>query len=97
MLARGVAELHAPLVEAWRQSAGHFSVSDLERVIAFLRDGTEVYESQVPLLRGKLPPETRSPAAVGRALVKEAVKAQAKAEAMEKLEETARQAAGQGQ
>jgi len=85
-----VFELHAPLVEAWRASARQFSVSDLQRVLAFLREGTKVYEAQIPVLRSQLPSETESRTAVGRALIKEAVKAQAKAEAMERLERTAR-------
>jgi DNA-binding MarR family transcriptional regulator len=85
-----VFELHAPLVESWRASAQHFSVSDLQLVAAFLNEGTKVYEAQVPVLRSNLPSESGARAAAGRALVKAAVKAQAKAEVMEKLEETAR-------
>jgi DNA-binding MarR family transcriptional regulator len=82
-------ELHAPLVESWRASTEQFSVSDLQLVVSFLNEGTRVYDAQIPVLRSKLPSDGGRPAA-GRALVKAAVKAQAKAEVMSKLEETAR-------
>ncbi len=85
-----VFELHAPLVEAWRASAQRYSLSELERVTAFLREGAELYEAHVPLLVSHLASEDSSRVAAGRAVIKAAVKAQAKAEAMDKLEKTAR-------
>jgi DNA-binding MarR family transcriptional regulator len=82
-------ELHTPLIEAWRAAAKRFAVAELVAVTAFLEEGRALYERQIPLLRSKAI-ENGSPAAAGRAFVKAAVKAQAKAEAMEKLELTAR-------
>jgi DNA-binding MarR family transcriptional regulator len=83
-------ELHAPLVEAWRASALRYSVPDLERVTEFLNEGARLYEAQIPVLRSKVPSRGRSDVATARAAFKAAVKAQAKAEAMEKLEQAAR-------
>ena len=34
-----VSELHVGLTEVWRASAQHFSVADLQSIIAFLREG----------------------------------------------------------
>ncbi len=50
-----IAELHQDLFEAWRESAQHFSVSDLKNIVAFLREGARVYESQVPVLCSQIP------------------------------------------
>lgn len=83
-------ELHAPLVETWRASALRYSVPDLERVAQFLTEGARLYEAQIPLLRSKVPPRAGSGVATTRAAFKAAVKAQAKAEAIEKLEQAAR-------
>jgi DNA-binding MarR family transcriptional regulator len=85
-----ISELHAGLAEAWRTSAQQFSLSDLQSIIAFLREGAKLYEAQVPVLCSQVPAGTVSPTSAGRAAIKAAVKAQAKAEAMEKLEQTAR-------
>jgi len=84
-----VMELQAGLFEGWRASAQHFSVADLQRFIAFLREGTKVYEAQLPVLSAQFAGD-RSRSADGRAAIKAAVKAQAKAEALERLEKTAR-------
>jgi DNA-binding MarR family transcriptional regulator len=85
-----IMELQAGLFEGWRASAQHFSVADLQRFIAFLREGTKVYEAQLPVLSAQLAPGDRSRSADGRAAIKAAVKAQAKAEPLERLEKTAR-------
>lgn len=85
-----IAELHQDLFEAWRESAQHFSVSDLKNIVAFLREGARVYESQVPVLCSQIPAQNGQRASDGRAAIKAALKAQAKAEALEKLEQTAR-------
>jgi DNA-binding MarR family transcriptional regulator len=82
-------ELHTGLDEAWRASAQNFSASDLESIIAFLREGAKLYQSQVPVLCAQVPSENGSRAS-GRAAIRAALKAQAKAEALEKLEQTAR-------
>ena len=85
-----ISELHAGLTEAWRASAQHFSTSDLESIITFLRDGAKLYEAQVPLLCSQVPEGSVSRTATGRATLSAAMKAQAKAEALDKLEQTAR-------
>jgi DNA-binding MarR family transcriptional regulator len=85
-----VFELHAPIAHAWRASARRYSMAELERVIEFLSEGAKLYQAQLPLLRSQLGADTPSSVAEGRAFIKAAVKAQAKAEAMEKLEQTAR-------
>ena len=85
-----IAELRAGLAESWRASARHLSTSDLERIIAFLREGAKLYEAQVPVLCAQVPAGSARGASAGRAAIKAAVKAQAKAEAMERLEQTAR-------
>lgn len=86
-----IAELHKGLFDAWRVTAQHFSVSELRRMIAFVAEGTKVYEAQLPLLWSKAPTtHAGSRTAQGRAAIKEALKAQARAEAHEKLEKTAR-------
>jgi len=91
MARRQIAELHKGLFEAWRTSAQHFSVSDLQRLIAFVAEGTRVYEAQLPLLWSQTPvARSGSRTAEGRAAIKQALKAQAMAEAHEKLEKTAR-------
>jgi ribosomal protein S12 methylthiotransferase accessory factor YcaO len=83
-------ELHAGLVEAWRTSAQKLSVSELNGIVTFLREGAHLYESQVPVLCAQVPAVAGSRTAEGRAAIKEAVKAQAKAEALERLEQAAR-------
>ena len=83
-------ELHAPLVEAWRASAQQYTLAELESVVAFMEEGARLWEEQVPLLLSHVPPEAGARAADGRALIKAALKAKAKAEAIEKLEQTAR-------
>lgn len=86
-----ISELHRGLFDALRVAAQRYSVSELERVIAFLGEGTKAYEAQLPLLFSKLPTSHNgSSTAPGRAAIKAAVKAQAKAEALEHLEKTAR-------
>jgi DNA-binding MarR family transcriptional regulator len=85
-----ISQLHAGLAEAWRTSAQHFSTSDLESIITFLRDGAKLYEAQVPVLCSQVPEGSVSRTATGRAALSAAVKAQAKAEALEKLEQAAR-------
>jgi DNA-binding MarR family transcriptional regulator len=82
--------LHVGLFEAWRAAAQRFSASDLESIIAFLKEGARLYESQVPVLCSQVRSVAGSPAADGRAALKAALKAQAKAEALAKLDETAR-------
>jgi len=81
-------ELHGGLAAAWRESAQRFSVSDLQSIITFLREGAKLYEAQVPVLCAQV--GTGQRASDGRASLKAALKAQAKAEALEKLEQTAR-------
>ncbi|MGA3353211.1 MAG: MarR family transcriptional regulator [Acidimicrobiales bacterium] len=83
-------ELHAGLAESWRASAQRFSASDLESIISFLREGAKLYEAQVPVLCAQVPSWSGSSTSEGRAAIKAALKAQAKAEALEKLEQTAR-------
>ncbi|MGA2805421.1 MAG: MarR family transcriptional regulator [Acidimicrobiales bacterium] len=85
-----ISELHAGLHEALKGSAQHFSMSDLESIITFLREGAKLYEAQVALLCSQIPAGTTSRTSAARAAIKAAVKAQAKAEALEKLEQTAR-------
>ena len=85
-----IAELRAGLAESWQASAQHLSASDLERIIAFLREGAKLYEAQVPVLCALVPAGSSGGTSAGRAAIKAAVKAQAKAEAMEKLEQAAR-------
>jgi DNA-binding MarR family transcriptional regulator len=82
--------LQAGLFEAWRAAAQRFSASDLESIIAFLKEGARLYESQVPVLCSQVRSVAGSPAVDGRAVLKAALKAQAKAEALAKLDETAR-------
>jgi DNA-binding MarR family transcriptional regulator len=84
-----LSELHAGLSEAWRASAQHVSVADLQIIIAFLREGAKVYEAQVPLLCSQITRGTGSRTSGGRAAIRAALKAQAKAEALEKLEKAA--------
>jgi len=83
-------QLHAGLVEAWRDSAQRFSASDLRSIISFLREGAKLYEEQVPILCARVPSGSGSSTSEGRAAIRAALKAQAKAEALEKLEQTAR-------
>ncbi len=83
-------ELHRGLAEAWRESAQRFSVSDLKSIISFLQEGAELYQAQVPVLCAQVPSGSGQRASDGRAAIKMALKAQAKAEAIEKLEQTAR-------
>ncbi|MGD0440148.1 MAG: MarR family transcriptional regulator [Acidimicrobiales bacterium] len=85
-----ISELHAGLHEALKTSAQHFSMSDLESIITFLREGAKLYEAQVPILCAQVPAGLASRTSAGRAVIRAAVKAQAKAEALEKLEQTAR-------
>jgi DNA-binding MarR family transcriptional regulator len=82
--------LHAGLIEAWRTSAQRFSATELEGIVTFLREGAKLYESQVPALCAQVPAVAGSRTAEGRAAIKAALKAQAKAEALERLEQTAR-------
>jgi DNA-binding MarR family transcriptional regulator len=82
-----LSDLHAGLVEAWRASAQHFSVSEIQSIITFLQEGAKVYEAQVPVLCSQLVSAPRSRAADGRAVIKAAMKAQARAEALERLEQ----------
>jgi hypothetical protein len=84
-----LSQLHAGLTEAWRASAQHFSVADLQSIIVFLREGARVYEAQVPLLCSQVTRRAGSRTSDGRAAIRAALKAQAKAEALEKLEKTA--------
>ncbi len=84
-----ISDLHAGLHEALKGSAQHFSMSDLESIITFLREGTQLYEAQVTLLCSQIPAGAASRTSAARAAIKAAVKAQAKAEAREKLEQTA--------
>jgi DNA-binding MarR family transcriptional regulator len=88
------AELHAGLFDAWRAFTQRLSLSDLEGIILFLREGAKLFEEQVPILCAQIPPGKGSSAADGRAALKEALKAQAKAEAFERLEKTARRLQG---
>jgi DNA-binding MarR family transcriptional regulator len=83
-------ELHLGLAEAWRASAQHFSSSDLRSILSFLREGAKLYEAQVPVLCAQVPSTNGLSVSDGRKAIKAAVKAQAKAEALEKLELTAR-------
>jgi DNA-binding MarR family transcriptional regulator len=83
-------ELHAGLVEAWQDSAQRFSTSDLQSIISFLREGAKLYEEQVPVLCARVRLGSASSTSEGRAAIRVALKAQAKAEALEKLEQTAR-------
>ena len=76
-----IAELRQDLFEAWRESAQHFSVSNLKNIVAFLREGARVYESQVPVLYSPDTSQNGQRASDGRATIKAALKAQAKAEA----------------
>jgi DNA-binding MarR family transcriptional regulator len=88
---RQISELHKGLFEAWWASAKQFSGSDLRRMIALVTEGTRVYEAQLPLLWSQVPTSHKgSRTAAGRAAIKEALKAQARAEAHDKLEKTAR-------
>ena len=50
-----ISELHAGLHEALKGSAQHFSMSDLESIITFLREGAKLYEAQVALLCSQIP------------------------------------------
>lgn len=84
-------ELHRGVRDALRAAAQRYSVSELERVISFLGEGTRAYEAELPLLFSHMPGSgTGSGTAAGRAAIKAALKAQAKAEALEHLEKTAR-------
>jgi DNA-binding MarR family transcriptional regulator len=83
-------ELHAGLADAWRTSAQRFSSSDLRSILSFLQEGAKLYEAQVPVLCAQVPPPNGSSVSDGRAAIKAALKAQAKAEALQKLELTAR-------
>lgn len=86
-----ISELHSGVRDALRSAAQRYSVSELERVIAFFNEGTKAYEAQLPLLFSQLPASGNgSSTAAGRTAIKAAVKAQAKAEALEHLEKTAR-------
>jgi DNA-binding MarR family transcriptional regulator len=84
-----ISELHAGLRQGLRTSASQFSVADLGNIVAFLREGARLYETQVPVVCAQAPSGKGSPTADGRAVVKAALKAQAKAEALERLEVTA--------
>jgi len=82
--------LQVPLVEAWRQSARQFSVEELAVVAQFLRKGREVYEAQAAALGPKRVRVGRGlSVAEGRQRLKHQLKAQARAEALEKVGRTA--------
>jgi DNA-binding MarR family transcriptional regulator len=86
-----LSELHRSFVESLRSSAQRYPLSELERLVGLLHEGTQLYEAQLSRLfsQGAVPgayPGTAS----GRATIKAAVKAQAKAEARQQLEKTAR-------
>lgn len=86
-----LSELQRSFVESLRSSAQRYSVSDLERLVALIHEGTQLYEVQVGRLFSQVAGEGGySGTAAGRAAIKAAVKAQAKAEAMQQLEKTAR-------
>lgn len=86
-----LSELQKSFLESLRSSAQRYSVSELERLVALIHEGTELYESQLASLFTKVPVRGGSTnTAAGRAAIKAAVKAQAKAEAMQQLEKTAR-------
>jgi DNA-binding MarR family transcriptional regulator len=88
---RRIAELHTGLFEAWRVSAERFTASDLRRMIAFVIEGTKVYDAQLPFLWSQIPEsDNGSRTAAGRVAIREALKAQARAEAHEQLEKAAR-------
>jgi DNA-binding MarR family transcriptional regulator len=84
-----IRRLHEPLIAAWREATESFSIEELRLVEKFLHLGRTVYEEQVPALRSKAP---HRDASVGSAVAQltAAVKAQATAEAIERIELTAR-------